>query len=58
MTNADKLRSLDDYELAELFKDCFCPMKIAPYEAEWWVCEGNCLACWYHWLTTEAPGEK
>ncbi len=51
ITNADKIRSMTDEELAEWFSIYCCRNKT--YDAH---CDefGNCKACWLDWLKEEA----
>lgn len=51
-TNADRIRSMTDEELAKILGDkCICP----PTSACAKFC-GDCVACWLEWL--QQPAEK
>ena len=52
-TNADRIRSMSDEELAKTLEDkCICP----PTSECAKVC-GDCHACWIEWLQQPAEGE-
>lgn len=52
MTNADRIRSMTDEELAKIIGDkCICP----PTSECANFC-GDCVACWLEWL--QQPAEK
>ena len=51
-TNADRIRSMSDKELAKILGDkCICP----PI-GECDKVSGYCVACWFEWL--QQPSEK
>ena len=52
VTNADRLRAMSDEQLADLFKDHFCPMLIGAAMD----CQNSCRQCWLDWLKEEAKG--
>ena len=53
-TNADKIRSMTDAELAEILGNkCICPPTSGCPE----VC-GDCVACWLDWLQQPAENPK
>lgn len=54
MTNADRIRSMTDEELAALFKDHFCPMLIGADMD----CQNSCEKCWLDWLKQEARDDE
>lgn len=52
ITNADRIRSMTDEELAETLGDkCICP----PTRGRAEVCD-DCDACWLEWLQKPAEG--
>ena len=53
ITNADRIRSMTDEELAKTLGDkCICPPTSGCAE----VC-GDCVACWLEWLQQPAEGD-
>ena len=49
-TNADRIRSMTDEDLAESIHSVmagYCPVKTSE-------CTGKCIACWLRWLKKEA----
>lgn len=52
ITNADRIRSLSDEELAKILGDkCICPPA-----GECAKMSGDCAACWLEWL--QQPAER
>lgn len=52
ITNADRIRSMTDEELAKFIDDkCICPPTSGCAE----VC-GDCVDCWLEWLRQPAEG--
>ena len=56
ITNADRIRSMTDEELAELMEDKGdCPPIECPHDGEGAkVTRLDCKACWFDWLKKEA----
>ena len=53
MTNADRIRSMADEELAKILGDkCICPLT-----SECAKMSGDCVACWLQWLRQSAERE-
>ena len=51
-TNADRIRSLSDEELAEFIESCACPPhKDCDYT------KTGCIKCWLDWLKSKAEVE-
>lgn len=59
MTNADKIRSMTDEELAEWFggTESFCP---TGYSESYWcdACPEVCTGHWLDWLKVEAEEDR
>ena len=55
MTNADRLRSMTDEELAEFLDERSCPQEDCPNVAEDGTISPNmtCRKCWLAWLRQE-----
>lgn len=52
MSNADRIRSMTDEELAKILGDkCICPPT-----SECAKMSGDCVACWIQWLRQPAEG--
>lgn len=50
ITNADRIRSMSDEELAEFFSETCCPSKFGGKGN----CNVGCVECWLDWLKQEA----
>lgn len=54
-TNADRIRSMSDEELANMMEDNGdCPTRDCPYNAvETYITRKECKMCWLEWLKAE-----
>lgn len=52
MTNADRIRSMSDEELAKMMEDSGdCPPRTCPYnEVGAYIARQECDMCWLEWL--------
>lgn len=56
-TNADRVRSMTDEELAELLEGCVCPKSPCPdIDRDTPTDKMRCTKCWLEWLRQEASG--
>ena len=57
-TNADRIRSMTDEELAELLEGCICPKSHCPdIDRDTPTDKMRCTKCWLEWLKQESDGE-
>lgn len=57
-TNADRIRSMTDEELAHLLNDCVCPIDQCPHYYDDRGCtKSECEKCWLDWLRQEATND-